>query len=533
MAEAEGSALLGAFDGTRVRIPDGSATPHTKDGRPMIRIEPDDPSAGAEEVPVSLVLGSGRQHQVYLARDATTGSLALLPLIWTTPNRRWIPMASYQRSSADPKSPNHWRHSDPLELGCLGCHLSQARVTARDRRVEWAELPVNCEACHGPGRTHVSQRRAGREDDSYRDLHAVSTELELAVCAQCHARKSGHLFPIRGEDGEPYTPMATVALPAFRADGTQLVTGYQVAGHLLSRCHSRGGVTCSACHEPHAGTPRDLLGQPAKGSDSNKQCTLCHRDRIDPRAAKKHAHHESVSCIDCHMPKTWMMDDPKLVQRVADHSISIPRPRESLEIGSPNACTTCHRDKTDEWALAQLLRWGARRATEVRTWVRALDRAKRSADARSELASVLSSSDAAELPFLRMSALDALIEQAPFPAVVPAIEQIVERTRDPETRALGILALIRHDPARATGWRDRGLADHSPLVRAEVLLGDPQGDGLDEASVERVLGDIAALDALPSDSYRRIAALLLSSGRHDAASVLNRAADALAVPALR
>jgi hypothetical protein len=531
MAPAEGRAVLGAFDGAKIRIPDGAATPYLLDGAPMMRIEPDDRSARPEEVKVELVLGSGRQHQVYLARDRG-GSLALLPLIWTTPKKRWIAMASYQRSSADPKSSGWWHRSDPIELGCFGCHLSQARVSSRDRRLEWQELPVNCEACHGPGQAHVAERRAGRADDHYRDLHAVESEVELAVCAQCHARKSGHLFPLRAEDGQPYVPLGTIALPAFRANGTQLVTGYQAAGHLLSRCHSKGGVSCSACHEPHAGTPRDLVGEPASGAESNKQCTVCHRDRIDPLAAKRHSHHDRVSCVECHMPMTWMMDDPGLVQRVADHSISIPRPKESLELGVPNACTTCHADKTDEWALAQLFRWGARHATGVRSWVRALDRAKRSLDARAELAQVLSSSESTELPFLRMSALDALTEQAPLPALAPAIAPWAE-SPDPETRALALLALMRHDPDRRAAWRDRGLADPNPLVRAEVLLGDPRGDGLALASVERVLPDIVELDALPSDSYRRVAALLLQQGRRDAASRLNRAADALALPPSR
>jgi hypothetical protein len=291
-------------------------------------------------------------------------------------------------------------------------------------------------------------------------------------------------------------------------------------------------MTCSACHEPHAGTPRDLIGEALDKVGSDKQCTICHRDRIDPNAARKHTHHSRVSCVECHMPMTWMMDDPALAQRVADHSISIPRPRESLELGLPNACTTCHADKTDEWALAQLIRWGAKRALGVRGWVRALDRAKRNKDARTELAEVLSSSDAAELPFLQISVLDAMLEQAPLPRLASAIVPYRE-SRDPETRALALLALIRHDPAHALSWRDRGLTDPSPLVRAEVLLGDPPTDGLSISDVERALTDITELDALPSDSYRRVAALLERAGQRDAASLVSAAAAALGLPALR
>ena len=36
----------------------------------------------------------------------------------------------------------------------------------------------------------------------------------------------------------------------------------------------------------------------------------------------------------------------------ADHSLRIPRPDLTLEIGTPNACTAagCHEDETDQWA---------------------------------------------------------------------------------------------------------------------------------------------------------------------------------------
>ena len=40
----------------------------------------------------------------------------------------------------------------------------------------------------------------------------------------------------------------------------------------------------------------------------------------------------------------------------------IPRPDLSIMAGTPNACTGCHRDRDDEWALAALNDWGVRTA---------------------------------------------------------------------------------------------------------------------------------------------------------------------------
>ena len=40
-----------------------------------------------------------------------------------------------------------------------------------------------------------------------------------------------------------------------------------------------------------------------------------------------------------------------------DHSMRIPRPDLSLELGTPNACTHCHDDKTDQWALEYVNKW--------------------------------------------------------------------------------------------------------------------------------------------------------------------------------
>jgi doubled CXXCH motif protein/cytochrome c554/c'-like protein len=524
MGEAKAGNVLGAFDARRVRIPDGWVTPLREGNDPAMKIEPDSDGAASETVSVDLVLGSGRQHQVYFSRDAE-GSYRMLPLIWVTVTKRWIRSAHYQRGSADPGSPDYWRLADAVELGCIYCHLSQAEVSTKTGELRWRELPINCESCHGPGRLHVEQRRAGTADEVYGDLHAVPKAVDVAICAECHARRSGHLFPRRDAAGVPEVPLGTINLAAFRADGTQLITGYQTAGHLLSRCFSEGSLACSSCHDPHAQTARNLIGESAQGKNSNAQCTVCHRDKHDPGAQKRHHHHPSgkVSCVNCHMPFTWMMDDPEVEQRVSDHSISIPRPRESLELGLPNACNTCHLDKSPSWALLALERWGSTQALRARPWVRAMSAAKHHAsDAAARLVEVLTASSTAGLPFLRMSALDGLIDCPARPELASRIEPFT-RSDDPETRSLAYQAMLVHGETRSMARR--ALADPSPIVRAEALLVEQIGAAFDLAMVERALGDLARLDSMPAESYRRVAALLQARGEPEAARAVLDAID--------
>ena len=50
--------------------------------------------------------------------------------------------------------------------------------------------------------------------------------------------------------------------------------------------------------------------------------------------------------INCHMPATiYMGVDPR-----RDHSFRIPDPIASLELGVPNACSSCHSDQAGQGA---------------------------------------------------------------------------------------------------------------------------------------------------------------------------------------
>jgi tetratricopeptide (TPR) repeat protein len=105
------------------------------------------------------------------------------------------------------------------------------------------------------------------------------------------------------------------------------------------------GVTCSG-HDPHSAKLR---------AEGNALCAQCHMPaRFD---VSEHHHHRPSSagaqCVSCHMAtKTYMVVD---VRR--DHSFRVPRPDLSVALGTPNACTQCHAERSAEWAAQTVAKW--------------------------------------------------------------------------------------------------------------------------------------------------------------------------------
>jgi hypothetical protein len=81
-------------------------------------------------------------------------------------------------------------------------------------------------------------------------------------------------------------------------------------------------------------------------------------------AAERHHHQPgstAAQCVNCHMPtKTYTVVD---VRR--DHSFRVPRPDLSVALGTPNACTQCHKERSAEWAAQTVNGWypGGRQTT--------------------------------------------------------------------------------------------------------------------------------------------------------------------------
>ena len=117
------------------------------------------------------------------------------------------------------------------------------------------------------------------------------------------------------------------------------------------------GVSCFSCHDVHGTENNADLIKPA-----NVLCLECHGPNSPngPHAPTIDAHtrHAAGSagneCVNCHMPK--------IEQTIADvnvraHTFKFIAPATTDKLKVPNACTTCHADKTTTWAIDALKTW--------------------------------------------------------------------------------------------------------------------------------------------------------------------------------
>ena len=495
MAVASPDTVLAPFEGTAT-LADGQVT-FSRVGDAFFAEITSGPRT--ERHKVDVVLGSGRQHQLY-AIQGDRGALTLLPVVWTTRAKQWLPLSLYQPASLDPASPNYWGTQD-MTRGCVSCHLSQSyrHVGADGVRSDRVDLSINCEACHGAGREHIRRRRAGSTDEVYRDLATLGSVEESRVCGGCHGfQLKRYVFP-PADDKLPQIFVTSLLNQSLRPDGTQHLTSYQYPAHVLSAGFRQKILRCKDCHAPHGLEARNKQGESAQGALSNKQCTGCHDELVEPRLVKAHAHHPaSVRCVDCHMAYSFIGDDDRRKQRTSDHSISIPHPRETIDLGTPNACNTCHDKKTPEWSLDALLKWGFKDALGVRDWVQTIALGRKSAPgATDSLVALLTKPRAGT--YLQASALDLLVIQPHDPRLVPTLTPFA-RDPEPYLRASAIRALDAHDvESGRAAWRTLGLSDAHPYVRMETFSLVKDVTTLSPEAIDRNLEDVLAYMSPPTD----------------------------------
>ncbi len=288
---------------------------------------------------------------------------------WNHELQHWQPYAPYKDWYADGFV--HDNKQVPTSKTCDGCHF--VGFMSREQRVEPG---IGCESCHGPGSVHAESKN---EKDIYKatdfDPHRATE-----VCLQCHMRnrdkrletvKMKDLFgdirdyPRGFEPGMPlvhYKTQAPFTLGQesgeFRANGVGKKNRMQGNDFVRSAMY-RHGITCVNCHNPHKldATTTTPLG--------NSLCMKCHAfgSIIGPhqRDLKSHArcgvYTRDNSCIECHMPRTGrhLKSSPVTVRT---HVFGFITPDQTRKYGVPNPCTSCHQDKSLEWAEARLKEWG-------------------------------------------------------------------------------------------------------------------------------------------------------------------------------
>lgn len=366
--EADGGSVLGDFE-EAVFAHNGAVTRFTRDG-PSYRVETDHGGGLSTRTQVIGTAGIAPLQQ-YLV-ETEPGRLQALDIAWEAINNRWYNLYPDQRLR--PGDGFHW--SGPYKnwnARCAECHATdfQKNYDPSRRRYDstQAEIGVGCEACHGPGEAHIAWAQDPeifeRNDWSGVDARGLAhvfeqddPEAEIQQCAGCHSRREplGDRSPPPGTAFHDAYALALLRDGLYHPDGQILDKVYVYGSFLQSRMYARG-VRCSNCHNPHAATLK------TKG---NGVCTQCHSpagNRDFPTLTLKNydapAHHfhepgsTGAQCQNCHMiERVYMGIDGR-----RDHSFRIPRPDLSVELGTPNACTDCHADRTPEWAAAAVATW--------------------------------------------------------------------------------------------------------------------------------------------------------------------------------
>jgi tetratricopeptide (TPR) repeat protein len=289
------------------------------------------------------------------------------------------------------RQPGDWGHWSGRGMNwnnmCATCHNTRLRKNYDERTDSYAttmaERGVGCETCHGPMADHNAWQAEHPNQTGDPTVRKISRESMFSACAQCHSRRGELTGDFRPP--EDYFDHHHLAIPdetdLFYADGQIRDEDYEVTAFLGSKMHA-AGVRCVDCHEPHSAKPR-VAGNylcltchygPLPAANTNALNTQPVGPRIDPETHSRHkVGTRGDFCTDCHMPQTVYM------QRHArhDHGFTIPDPRLTKELATPNACNRCHTEQSADWALDHLVKWyGPRTNEQVRTRAHAVAKAR-------------------------------------------------------------------------------------------------------------------------------------------------------------
>jgi predicted CXXCH cytochrome family protein len=372
MLPAGADSVLGDFGDARVEYAGITSRFFTRDGQYFV--ETDGPDGTLQEFRIAWTFG-WHPLQQYLV-EFPDGRLQALGFAWDSRSaeeggQRWYHL--YPDDALTHADALHWTGAfQNWNSRCASCHstgVSKNYDREQDRYdTRWQEVNVGCEACHGPASRHLAWAEGGRgiagkgfalqpgatwtPVNGQRSIPDAPAPLstQLAVCGACHSRRTELAPPdVTREFLDSYLPSALLE-GMYHPDGQILDEVFELGSFLQSRMH-QNHVSCTNCHEPHGARLR---------ASGNALCLQCH----EPARYETRGHHfhepgsSGAQCVECHMPaRTYMGVDSR-----RDHSFRVPDPLASRQLGVPNACTQCHRDRDDAWAADVLAKLGGRTA---------------------------------------------------------------------------------------------------------------------------------------------------------------------------
>jgi predicted CXXCH cytochrome family protein len=377
------------------------------------------------------------------------GRYQCVPVSWDVEKKRWYHL--YPDEALREGDPIHWTgRLQNWNYMCAECHSTNVQKgfddTANTFNTTFSDINVGCQACHGPGSTHLewSATKELAESPGYNEYGLVvdykgqDSAYQVDQCARCHSRRA----PAQAEDahGRAFLDnfqLSTLQENLYFPDG-QIQDEVYVYGSFVQSRMYHGGVRCTDCHDPHSA--RLLM-------PGNDLCVRCHQDvrlpqfpTLEPGIYDDRSHHfhepgtPGAQCVNCHMPdRVYMGIDAR-----RDHSFRVPRPDLSQLLGTPNACNQCHEDKDAAWAEEAMVGWYGEKSPEARGHFATAIAAGRRGDRNAE------------------ASLVALTKDAKVPAIV---------------RATAMELLQGYGGEAAGGALLTGLKDENALVRVQALGG--------------------------------------------------------------
>lgn len=368
MAIADKKSVLADFNNVDVEHYGQKAHFFIKDERYQVTISYDDKK---DTFPIKYTFGHfPLQH--YLV-ETEKGKLQVLPFAWDARDKkqggqRWY--HNYSHEEIRPEDRLHWRQ--PLQNWngmCADCH-SDGLVRNYDAdensfKTSFDNINVGCLSCHGDMSEHENTstkrnvssdvtslkhptgqwlREIGEKTAHWQGAKRDNTFMDN--CFSCHSLRAPLTDGIKAN--KPFLDQFTPQLPAapnYYADGQIKEEVYVYGSFLQSKMYGKG-VNCLDCHDKHTMKLK---------VEGNGLCLQCHGGEVY-NIKDHHQHNEDstgAQCVNCHMPENRYMgvDDRR------DHSFKIPRPDISQTLGTPNVCTKCHDDKSNQWASESLIKW--------------------------------------------------------------------------------------------------------------------------------------------------------------------------------
>jgi hypothetical protein len=236
----------------------------------------------SEEMTPRYVVGSG--HHGYTFLFERNGVYMESRLSYYPPAHRWT-WTPGQEGQTPFRAPMGHVLSQDIASKCFVCHSTNLVRDGEQALPDQSRLNVGCERCHGPGKEHVEEARAGKKPGHVWDYRGASAQTVMQLCGECHR-----------PPGAIPDAMLEVQPDTARFAGTMLAA---------SKCYRRSGgrLSCLSCHNPHTRASTDLVAY-------NRVCQSCHTGQ--PAAQKLCPVNKTSGCVSCHMPARHMPDPPQV-----------------------------------------------------------------------------------------------------------------------------------------------------------------------------------------------------------------------------